>query len=234
MLQNVAYFHSRGRVVGPDAFLPENIILLESSTGPEPVLLLKDGVSTNEEDIRAAGALLSYIWTFGSRVPDIMKQGVITRMTARDGALPTIGSVLKDPAFWSSSRVMDFLMSVSDVLELKQRLHISAIEKEGATVYNRSWLYSLALVLQEKVERDSQKRRQYSGTCVRDLLRVVRNLAHHYYELAPEVRAALGSREGLGDFWVSTFPHLLRHTYAAMEPFMGATNCARIAGFYTV
>ena len=95
-----------------------------------------------------------------------------------------------------------------------------------------SWILCLNSELQDKVARDSRKRRSYSGTSVGDLLRFVRNLAHHYYELAPEVRTALGPREELGNFWVSAFPLLLPRVHAAMSQFTRDTNCARIKPFY--
>ena len=93
-------------------------------------------------------------------------------------------------------------------------------------------MVSLTPTLQEKVERDSKKRRSYSPTSMVALLRFVRNLAHHYQPLSPEVRAALGPREELGNFWVSTFPLLLPHVHAAIRQFARDTNCARIKHFY--
>ena len=95
-----------------------------------------------------------------------------------------------------------------------------------------SWILKLNPVLQEKVTRDSTKRRSYSGNSVSDLLRFVRNMAHHYYELAPEVKTALGPRKELGNFWVSTFPLLLPDVHAAMHQFAKDTNCARIKTFF--
>ena len=71
-----------------------------------------------------------------------------------------------------------------------------------------------------------------SGTSIVDLLRFIRNVAHHYHELAPEVRMAIGPREELGNFWVSTFPLLLTRVHAAMHQFARDTNCARIKQFY--
>ena len=95
-----------------------------------------------------------------------------------------------------------------------------------------SWIHCLEPALQDKVARDSRKRRSYSGISVVDLLRFIRNMAHHFYELAPEVRTALGPREELGDFWVSTFPLLLPDVHAAMQQFSRDTNCTRIKHFY--
>ena len=60
----------------------------------------------------------------------------------------------------------------------------------------------------------------------------MRNLSHHYHELAPEVKKALGPREELGNFWVSSFPLLLPDVHVAMQQFNRDTNCARIKKFY--
>ena len=76
---------------------------------------------------------------------------------------------------------------------------------------------------------------QKAKYCINDgsnNFRFVRNTAHHYHELAPEVRAALGAKEELGDFWVSRFPYLLTSMHAAMKRFSQDTNCARIKHFY--
>ena len=126
-------------------------------------------------------------------------------------------------------------------------------------VIGDSWIEFLEPILQDKVARDSRKRRSYSGASVGDLLRFVKNTAqkaqhrikdasimtliaypnrfvrntyHHYHELAPEVRAALGPKEELGNFWVSRFPCLLTSVHAAMKRFSQDTNCARINHFY--
>ena len=124
-------------------------------------------------------------------------------------------------------------MDVSETLELKQKQHMEAVEKDGGLVIGDSWILTLAPVLREKVKRDSNKRRSYSSTSVVDLLRFARNMAHHYHPLAPEVRAALGPFENLGNFWVSTFPLLLPHLHQAMDKFRGDTNCLRIRSFYS-
>ena len=100
------------------------------------------------------------------------------------------------------------------------------------SVFGDSWIDSLDPVLQDKVARDSRKRRSYCGSSVGDLLRFVRNTAHHYHELAPDVRAALGPKEELGNFWVSQFSLLLPSVHRAMRKFCKDTNCARIEKFY--
>ena len=204
-----------------------------STEGPQAILKIQRGGSSSsvKEDIRAVGRLFNYIWTFRSRFPDALEQDLISKMTAEDTTM-TASEAEAHIAFWSSSKRMIFFMEVSDTLELKQPQHLDAVEKGGRLVLNDSWILQLPPVLREKVERDSRKRRTYSANSVVDLVRFARNMAHHYHPLAPDVRAALGPFEDLGNFWVSTFPLLLPHLHQPMHKFRGDTNCARIRSFY--
>ena len=100
-------------------------------------------------------------------------------------------------------------MSLCLLVELQEVEHLEAVEADSRSVklmltvnslgfinffqrsvIGKSWVLSLAPVFQDKVGSDSKKRRSYSGTSVVDLLRFVRNMAHHYHELAPDVRRA--------------------------------------------
>ena len=189
----------------------------------------KDGSPTSfETDIRAAGKLLRLIWTTRGRVPNAMELDLLDRMT---GEKPTItaSEASSHISLWSSAKILSFFTEVSDILEQRQKKHVDAVKKESRSAINGSWILQLDSVLQDKVARDSRKRRKYSGDSLVDLLRFVRNLASHFYPLAPEVRAALGAKANLGMFWVSTFPQLLPHLYQAMQGFKGDE---RIKRFY--
>ena len=183
-------------------------------------------------DIRSLGRLLGDIWTIGSRTLDFLQRDLISKMITEDTTM-TATKAQTHFALWTGSKRMSFLMDASEILELKQKQHSDAVEKDGGLVIGDSWIRKLAPVLREKVERDSRKRRSYSPTSVVDLLRFARNIAHHYHPLAPEVRAALGPFESLGNFWVSTFPLLLPHLHQAMHQFRMDTNCSRIRNFYS-
>ena len=234
ILKKIAFLHSRGITVGGELLNPNEVLIVGSTEGPQAILKIQRGGSSGsiEEDIRAVGRVLNYIWTFRSRVPDTLEHDLISKMTAENTTL-TATEAQAHFALWPSWKRMSFFMEVSDTLELKQRQHMEAVEKDSSLVIGNSWILKLAPVLREKVERDSKKRRSYSPTSITDLLRFARNLAHHYYPLAPEVRAALGPFENLGDFWASTFSLLLPHLHQAMYHFRGDTNCARIKTFYS-
>ena len=233
ILNKLAFLHDEGITAGAEFLDPNEILIVVSTEGPQAILKFRRGVSPNKvEDICAIGRVFSFFWTSRSRGPDALQLDLISKLTAEDTTM-TAREAQVHFALWPSSKRMSFFMEVSETLELKQKKHMEAVEKDGEVVISNSWILTLAPVLREKVERDSRKRRSYSPTSVIDLLRFARNLAHHYHPLAPEVRAALGPFENLGNFWASTFPLLLPHLHQAMDKFRGDTNCVRIRSFYS-
>ena len=231
--QSLAVLHQRSITIGPEMLQPATILVVESSVGPRAVLMVDRARAggSPQEDLRATGLLLAYVWSIGDRTPSLLEKDLITTMTEDSSSL-TARATLAHLAFWTSARCMKFLTAVSDILELKQGRHIAAVERVAEEVVGSSWLAALHPQLQEKVRRDARRRRDYSETSLQDLLRVVRNLACHYHVLAPEVRAVLGPMEELGRFWGATFPFLLAKVHGAMAPFSRDTNCSSIRQFY--
>ena len=160
------------------------------------------------------------------------QQVLVSKLKQEPSEIQSMDQVVHDVAFWSSWKAMEFLISVSEVLELKQVSHRRAVEADGHLVVGMSWINKLDPVLRAKVENDSKKRRNYDWSSVVDLLRVIRNLACHYFNLTPEVRHCLGSYEDLGQMWTSLFPQLLSHVHGSMKTFYKDTNCNRIHRFY--
>ena len=233
LLKKLAFLHGKGITVGAEFLDPNEILIVGSTEGPQAILKFRRGVSPSKvEDIRAIGRVFSFIWTSRSRVPDALQLDLISTLTAEDTTM-TASEAQAHFALWPHSKRMGFLVEVSEILELKQRQHLEAVETDGGLVILDSWILNLAPVLREKVERDSRRRRSYSPTSVVDLLRFARNMTHHYHPLAPEVRAALGPFENLGNFWVATFPLLLPHLHQVMHQFRRDTNCTRIRSFYS-
>ena len=237
----IAFFHTKNKLVGCISLEPTNILLVNSSEGTRGILssIPSSSLGSQEEDLCAAGFLLHYVWTSGINAygaiqkitNDCLKNNLIERMTDSKSGI-NVKDVLCDLAFWSKQKRLSFMMKVSDILELKQKKHADAIEDKKSQIIGLSWKLRLPLVIQKKIDIDSKKRRTYYTTEVKDLLRVIRNLAHHFHELAPDVQAALGPVDDLADFWTSTFPLLLPSVYHAMAPFKGDTNCARIKMYY--
>ncbi|NXF34315.1 ERN1 endoribonuclease, partial [Nyctibius bracteatus] len=129
---------------------------------------------------------------------------------------PSAPVVLVHPFFWSQEKQLQFFQDVSDRIEKEpaEGPIVSGLEAGGRPVVRTNWRMHISLPLQT----DLRKFRTYKGGSVRDLLRAMRNKKHHYHELPPDVRAALGSvPDGFVQYFTSRFPRLLLHTHAAMR-----------------
>nr|XP_045744608.1 serine/threonine-protein kinase/endoribonuclease IRE1 isoform X2 [Mirounga angustirostris] len=149
---------------------------------------------------------------------DVIARELIEKMIAMDPQKrPSAKHVLKHPFFWSLEKQLQFFQDVSDRIE-KESLDgpiVKQLERGGRAVVKMDWRENITVPLQT----DLRKFRTYKGGSVRDLLRAMRNKKHHYRELPVEVRETLGSLpDDFVRYFTSRFPHLLSHTYRAMEP----------------
>ena len=115
----------------------------------------------------------------------------------QDNTTMTASEALNHLAFWSSNKRLGFLKNVSDIMEMKKKQYVEAVEADKRfsghylreqiiifccrSVIGNSWIESLESVLQDKVVRDSRKRRSYSGASVGDLLRNADQKAKHCF-----------------------------------------------------
>ncbi|XP_071460152.1 serine/threonine-protein kinase/endoribonuclease IRE1 isoform X2 [Marmota flaviventris] len=148
---------------------------------------------------------------------DVIARELIEKMIAMDPQQrPSAKHVLKHPFFWSLEKQLQFFQDVSDRIE-KESLDgpiVRQLERGGRAVVKMDWRENITVPLQT----DLRKFRTYKGGSVRDLLRAMRNKKHHYRELPVEVRETLGSLpDDFVRYFTSRFPHLLSHTYRAME-----------------
>ena len=130
--EKIAFLHAKGLLVGPKHLDPEKVLVVESTDGPSVILTIqKEGSAFKvQDDIPAAGELFRLIWTSGSRVPDFLETDLISKMT-QEGTTMTASEASCHFAFWSSSKRLGFLKKVSDILELKQRKHLEAVEVDS-------------------------------------------------------------------------------------------------------
>ena len=134
--RKIEFLHAQGLLVGSEHLDPEKILVVESKEGPNAILTLQkesSAVEAQQEDIRAAGKLFRLIWTSGSRVLDFLESDLISKMTQEDSTM-TASEASRHFAFWSSSKRLSFLKKVSDILELKQRKHVGAVEADSRSV----------------------------------------------------------------------------------------------------
>lgn len=80
------------------------------------------------------------------------------------------------------------------------------------------WMRALDGKLREELR--TGKFRKYNGQEVRDLLRVIRNKAHHFRDLPADMQAILGPLPGgFVAYFEKRFPHLLLQTYLILKEF---------------
>lgn len=130
-----------------------------------------------------------------------------------DARMP-LARVLAHPLFWDAHKRLGLLLDVSDLLEalegdLAESARFEAV-CAGVLPAGARWQAALPAPL----VADLGRYRRYTNS-VKDLLRVVRNKSHHYRELAPELRVALGGShpEGFVAFFAARFPALLMACY---------------------
>ena len=132
--EKIAFLHAKGLLVGPKHLNPERILVVESSEGPNAILTIQketcNSATKFQEDIRAAGELFRLIWTSCPRVPNFVESDLISKMT-QEATTMTAFEASRHFAFWSSSKRLSFLKKVSDILELKQRKHLEAVEADS-------------------------------------------------------------------------------------------------------
>jgi serine/threonine-protein kinase/endoribonuclease IRE1 len=129
---------------------------------------------------------------------------------------PTAKEVCQHPFFWSHQKKLMFLCDFSDRLETEspQQLQVSfnalAIERGAVDVVGTSWEARLDTALIDNV----QKFRTYDYSCVRDLLRLIRNKHHHFDELPENFRSStVPNQDALCEYFEKKFPCLVMHCY---------------------
>ena len=245
LAEALSFLHSDEIFLGSDIH-QDNVLLLQSQDGltavfktekTSPTPMIGNRMAKMTEDHVKLADLLSFLWLgniSGSNTPTLnfTQEAFVAKLRDSEWEGKSTWQVCKDVVFWTDSKVMDFLTSVSEVLELKQEQHRLAIENHGEEVVGSSWLEQLDHALQVKVMNDSEKRRAYDWSSIKDLLRMIRNYACHYYNLTQSIRNSLGPFDELAHGWTSLFPRLLLHLYQAMEQFKHHTNCQRLQKFY--
>jgi serine/threonine protein kinase len=232
-------------------------INVESSTVYGPV---KIGRSV---DIFAAGLIFYYVLSggkhaFGSRMMresnistgklelDTSFLGVeaenlvkeMLRKRAKDR--PTAKQVLSHPFFWDSEKRLEFICSISDVLEAEERnIKREQVEKAppgfesapsslpmrdaidfvGTRVFKESSTWHKDL--DRLIFQDITKHRYYMVNKLHDLLRAIRNKRNHFNETPTSVQEILGTSPiEAWEYFESKFPKLLMECYTVMGRFV--------------
>ena len=228
----------------------------DSTTGP-----MKIGKSV---DIFAAGLIFFFVLSggghaFGSRLVresnistgkmelnskslSVEADNLIRSMLSRKAKdRPSASQVLSHPFFWSSERRLEFVCSVSDILEAEEqfvkREQAEAgkgsaappgfepiiipvlplrdlIDSVGTKVFTGTWHKAL----DRKVFQDLTNHRYYMVNKLHDLLRAIRNKRNHFHETPIEIQEIIGRNPV--EFWnyfEMKFPKLLMETFSKMK-----------------
>ena len=129
VFKKVAFVHARGIFVGAEFLSFEHIFVADSTEGPKAILTIqKEGSrGSAQDDIRATGRLFRTIWAKSSRPLDLLQSDLIWRISQEETRM-TAAEASDHFAFWSSSKRLSFLKKVSDILELKQKNHLVAVQ----------------------------------------------------------------------------------------------------------
>lgn len=124
--------------------------------------------------------------------------------------------VLSHPFFWNDYQRLSFLKDASDILEAEQPNTpiIEELESAASSVVGDDWGVHLHVSLINNLGRY----RKYDFKSVRDLLRVIRNKAHHFRDLEPEIQNILGDLpSGYVKYFTTKFPKLIMHVYRVLS-----------------
>ncbi|KAG0018373.1 bifunctional endoribonuclease/protein kinase ire1 [Podila clonocystis] len=144
---------------------------------------------------------------------------LIAKMISHDPAeRPDAFEVMHHPYFWSANKRLMFMQDCSDRFEVEDRGNdgeiqsplLAKLEHNAKDILGRDWYRVIDRTLVENLG----KYRKYDGNSVRDLLRALRNKKHHYQDLPPHVKRALGDLpHGFLNYFTSRFPKLMLHLY---------------------
>ncbi|KAF9580796.1 bifunctional endoribonuclease/protein kinase ire1, partial [Lunasporangiospora selenospora] len=148
---------------------------------------------------------------------------LISKMIAHEASdRPDAFAVMHHPYFWSANKRLMFMQDCSDRFEIEDRNEsgtcsgdqlsplLIKLEDNAKEILGKDWYKVIDRTLVENLG----KYRKYDGNSVRDLLRALRNKKHHYQDLPPHVKRALGELpHGFLNYFTSRFPKLMLHLY---------------------
>lgn len=145
---------------------------------------------------------------------------------------PTAAEVLLHPYFWTPHKRLQFLLQSSDAFDTLERdppaSALLALERRATDVLGApGWTKRVDSLF----VADLGKFRSYDLHKVQDLLRAMRNKAHHYQDMSPRLQHVLGTLpDGFLMYFTHRFPKLFLHVYNVIssQPFLRSQSRFRI------
>ncbi|TGZ82833.1 hypothetical protein EX30DRAFT_369885 [Ascodesmis nigricans] len=136
------------------------------------------------------------------------------------------------PLFWNDEKRLEFLCNVSDRFEMEEQKEKADIKAKCRSPYKSPYIpileeHALPVVrgdgwlahLDEHLSRElsMNKRRGYDGGKLLHLLRMIRNKSHHFADMDPAARAAVGEPpDQFMSYFTKRFPHLVLEVHRAI------------------
>ena len=128
---------------------------------------------------------------------------------------PTATRILKHPLFWDLLKNLDFLLKVSDRMEVERRDPPSPLlllfnEISPKIITNGDWMRNFDLIYIENLG----KYRKYQKDKIIDLLRTFRNKYHHFMDLHEDLQLLFSPfPDGFFNYYIRRFPSLVIDIY---------------------
>lgn len=151
---------------------------------------------------------------------EIEAQALIADMINTNASLrPTASNILKYPLFWDILKNLDFLLKVSDRMEVERRdppspllLKFNAISPK--IISNGDWMKNFDTIYIENLG----KYRKYQKDKIIDLLRTFRNKYHHFMDLQDDLKLLFSPfPDGFFTYYIRRFPSLIIEIYNFVE-----------------
>ncbi|GMS82652.1 hypothetical protein PENTCL1PPCAC_4827, partial [Pristionchus entomophagus] len=134
---------------------------------------------------------------------------------------PSAHTIWNHPYFWSTDKQLTFFCEVSDRIVglVSWSPVLQRVEENKLDLTGGNWLSRICAPVFEALSkhRKSENLEMYTGLSVRELLRVIRNVKHHYRNFLDDAQEALGGYTKFLSYFYKRFPDLLRHVHKAME-----------------
>lgn len=128
---------------------------------------------------------------------------------------PTLACLRNHPYFWSNEKILEFFVSISNRLELRDdnsNMARNFLQENCSEVIKGNWLNALDEMVKSTLPH--RNRMNYNGHSVEELLRALRNKKNHYDDMTSAAKHILGPiPDRFTSYWIDKFPLLLLHVY---------------------
>ncbi|CAI9110381.1 OLC1v1010390C1 [Oldenlandia corymbosa var. corymbosa] len=147
-------------------------------------------------------------------------------LKAEPAERPNTTSAIQHPFFWPADTRLDFLSLTSDWLQKEPQV-VSIIESKATIILGKLNPWTMKGGIPAFAVTDLSKRgAHYNFKTVQGLLRLIRNLKHHYLDMSKKSKKHFGDLVyGVEAYFRKKFPHLLMEVYKVVEPRWGTVDC---------